>query len=113
MATVNLLQVSETKFLKTIDVKQMLLDTFGTIEKYHFMITTNPDFVEFFDIPFNWYISDKLTEEVHNTDIKSLMKEDRSFIIGTTKIDGSEINIIVSDKYHDIAVIPIEKTKKV
>lgn len=112
MATVNLLQVSETKFLKTIDVKQMLLDAFGTIEKYNFLITTNPDFVEFFDTPFNWYVSDKLTEEVHNSDIKSLVEE-RSFIVGTTKIDSSEITIIASSKYNDIAVIPVEQIKKV
>ena len=96
----HLLQVGENKFLKNIDVKQMLINEFGGIDKYKYVILCNPLYSDFFEPKVNWmerYQPGKQQKPPFNF----------TFGYGTIDIDGYIIQVIEGTKFDDIAVCPI------
>ena len=95
-----ILQVGPNKFLKNIDIKQLLINEFGGLDKYKYVILCNPIFSDFFEPGVKWinrYEENKEKKPPFNV----------TFGYGSIDIDGYIIQVIEAEKCDDIRVLPI------
>lgn len=92
-----ILQVGPNKFLKNIDVKQMLINAFGGLDKYKYVILCNPVFSDFFEPKVEW----------HERYREDKAENNRWIGYGIIEIDDYVIQVIEDGKIDDIRVCPI------
>ena len=92
-----ILQVGPNKFLKNIDVKQLLINAFGGLDKYKYVILCNPVYSDFFEPKVKW----------HDRYKEGKAENDRWLGYGIIEIDDYVIQVIEDGKIDDVRVRPI------